>query len=347
MNKKTIIRKRTFPYAYARVSAMKAKLLGPNEYHKLLKMDLPGITKYLQDSEYSEEITRNSAKYSGIDLIDYALRENQVAVFGKLRRICPDDVEKAIGLYLARADYQNLKVVLRGLYSNSSRDEVESVLEPVGRHSSEHFLTLFDSGSVQKALTESRIADEKETKKAYEKYKESGSLIALENTLDRLYYQAAIKGAAGLNRHGRAFREFLLRDIDMVNIRNLLRFAREGLPRDEVFGHMLVRGLRLNRAALRRLASKESLESLYAELNKTYYAKHVKFEGRVRDVELALQRYHMTNVFLRNYDSPLSIVSIINYMVAKIVELKNIRSLVKGRQLGIDADYIENNLLVI
>ncbi len=346
-NKKMTIRKRTFPYAYARVSAMKAKLLQAGEYHKLLKMDLPGITKYLQESEYSDEITRNSAKFAGIELIDYALKENQESVFDKLRRICPDDVERAIGLYLERADYQNLKIVLRGLFSNSTKEEVASILEPIGRFSEAHFISLFETGSMIKALRESRIVDEKDIKKEYESYKESGKLIVLENRLDSLYFQSAIKGAASLDRHGRAFREFLLRDIDMVNIKNLLRFAREGLPRDEVFSHMLIRGLRLNKAALRRLASKDSLESLYAELGKTYYAKHVRFEGRVRDVELTLQKYHMKNVFLRNYDSPLSIVSIINYMMAKIVELRNIRSIVKGRQLGIEADYIENNLLVI
>ena len=100
---------KTFPYAYARVSAMKAKLISKNEYHKLLKVDLPSITRFLGESEYKSEITKLSAKYDGIELIDRALRENEEKTYNKLRKICPDDIVDVINLYLSKAE--KLKVI--------------------------------------------------------------------------------------------------------------------------------------------------------------------------------------------------------------------------------------------
>ena len=110
---------------------------------------------------------------------------------------------------------------------------------------------------------------------------------------------------------------------------------------------MVVHGLRINKMDLKRLSGKDSIEALYNELKKTYYGKHVKFEGNITDVELQLKKYHMKNSALKNYKNPLSFVNILSYMMRKVVEVKNIRSLVKSKHLGIDADYVEKKLLVI
>jgi len=148
-------KKRTFPYAFARVSAMKAKLIRKEEYHKLLKMELASLTRFLSESEYKDQITKLSAKYSGILLIDLALRNNQEETYQKLRRICPNQVVEVIDLWLRKSDFQSLKVVLRGIYSNSNPSEVAQLLEPVGKFDRTHYEELLETGSVSKALKES------------------------------------------------------------------------------------------------------------------------------------------------------------------------------------------------
>jgi len=339
--------KKTFPYAFARVSAMKAKLVQTEDYHKLLKMDLAGITRYLQESEYREAITKLSGTYEGLELLDQALRMHEEQVYGKLRRICPPEVQQVIDLYLLRSDFQNLKIVLRGLYANATKEEVTSLLEPVGKYDATHFEELFAAGSVQKALVQSKIVTEREVKDAYDRYQSSSRLIELENELDKLYYRKSMEGAVKLSGFSSAFRRFLLRDIDVLNIRNLMRFKAEELKPEEIEDLLVYEGLRLNKKSLRALAGKESLEALYAQLRKTYYSKHVKFEGDIVAVELGLMKYHMKRAFISQSKGLLSIGTILSYLMRKFIEIRNIRSLVKSKHLRIDASYVESNLLVI
>jgi len=339
--------KRTFPYAFARVSAMKAKLIKPDDYHKLLKMDLPSITRYLQDTQYRDSITKLSSEFSGMELMDRALRRSEILTYKKLRKICPNDVVEVIDLYLTRGDFQNLKVVLRGLYSNAAREEVLPLLEPIGKYGRKHFETLFETGSCQKALLQSKIVSEKEIKEEYEAYRQSNKLIELENRLDHIFYTKAMEGAKSLSDHGDAFKKFLLRDIDVLNIRNLLRFKQEGVPIDEIEKLLIIEGLRLNRNKLHSLAKKDTVESLLTALSKTYYAKYVDFEGDIVAIELQLKKFHLKQAFVTSRRNPLSISTILGYMIRKLIEIKNLRSLIKSKHLGIDADYVEKNLLVI
>ena len=68
----------------------------------------------------------------------------------------------------------------------------------------------FSAGTIDKAIGISKIADEKSLREALEQYKESHKLIELENALDRLYFEHAIRGAESLPEHGKEFKEFLL-----------------------------------------------------------------------------------------------------------------------------------------
>ena len=45
-----------YPYTYARVSAMKGKLIQRDQYQKMLRMGTNEVTKFLQETEYRKEI---------------------------------------------------------------------------------------------------------------------------------------------------------------------------------------------------------------------------------------------------------------------------------------------------
>ncbi len=342
-----IIEQKNFPYVFARVSAMKSKLVSKDDYTKMLKMDLTSITRYLQESEYKTSITSLSTQYHGMELVDRALRQNQESTYDKLRMISPNDVVEVIDLFLVRSDFQNLKVVLRGIYSKSSKESVLSLLEPIGKFDRRHFEDMFETGSVWKALLASKIVSEKDIKPVYDEFKEKGRLIELENKLDNIYFKQSIKGAAKLKRHGTAFRQFLLREIDIINIKNLLRFKNEGLTPERIMAHMIVHGLKLNKQDLEELASKDSIGSIYSVLNKTYYGDKIDFEGEIDKVELQLKSFHLKNASLKSRQKPLSILTILGYMLSKLIEIRNLRSLVKSKHLGIDMDFVEKNLIVV
>ncbi len=339
-------RRRTFPYAYARVSAMRSKLLKIEDYQKLLKMDLVSVTRFLQERVCKEPMTRLSAKFSGLLLIDKALRESQAETYRKLRSFCPANVVSVIDLYLERFDYQCLKVVLRGIYSNTPKEEVMSLIEPLGRLETGFFESLFTLGSVEKAVQKSGLAEHRELAGALADYRQNRRLVELENALDRAYYRKAVTGARNLGPYEAEFSDFLLSDIDIINIKNLVRYKKEGLPVHTIREHLIVEGLRLKRTLLYKLAAKESLQKLQAALGKTYYGKYVDFDTEPGQIELDLQKFHMKHSLLKSRQKPLSIGTILGYMLAKLLEVRNLRSLAKSKQLGLPMDYVEKNLLV-
>ena len=92
----------------------------------------------------------------------------------------------------------------------------------------------------------------------------------------------------------------------------------------------------------------DSYNSVVNHLKKTYYGKKVNFDDTrsIVDIKLDLDKYLMKSAFLRIHQNPLSITSVIGYMMSKIVEIKNIRAIVKAKHLGIESGYVEKNLLI-
>lgn len=339
--------RQALPYTFARVSAMKSKLIDRADYHKLLKMDLISITRYLQESSYKEVITELSTKYDGIDLVDHSLRKSQVRTFDKLRKISPKSVVEIIDLYLGRWDFQNLKIVLRGIYSNAKREEVMDLIEAIGNHSKEHFGELFDTGSIHDAIKSSKIVTEKEMKDVYESFKSTNRLIDLENRLDHLSFEKEAEGSKMCPIYGETFRRFLLRDIDITNIKNLLRFKKEKLDPKTIMEYMIIEGSKLDKRMLEKLSKTDSTESLIEALKKTYYGKHIDFNAPAIEIELSLTNFNLKNAALKSHQNPMSISSVISFMISKMIEIKNIRSIVKSKHLGIDEEYIEKKLLIV
>src|SRR3989344_3714682 len=96
-----------YHYTYARVSAMKGKLLKPEDYHKLLKMKLAEITKFLEESEYKKEIDELSLQHRGAELLELALNRKFQRAFEKLKRISPESLGTVVNAYLIRRDVWN------------------------------------------------------------------------------------------------------------------------------------------------------------------------------------------------------------------------------------------------
>ncbi|MFO7710619.1 MAG: V-type ATPase subunit [Candidatus Woesearchaeota archaeon] len=338
--------KTKIPYTCARVRAMKSKLIHPDEYHKLLKLDLNSITRYLQDSRYKDSLTKLSLEFQGIELIDMALRREQYRTFNKLREISPESVVSVLDLYLGRFDVHNLKVVLRGLYSGAQRDEVFRLIEPIGRYRKEYFMDLFDLQSVKKVLEKNNIFSLKDLAKAYDSFKENNSLVELENQMDKLFFMNSIEGANQLKDYGIRFQGFLLMHIDVMNMKNLMRFKREGMDSQQIMDYMIIQGQHLAKEHLLSLAKTKDVKDLVEKLQKTFYGRRMEFSTDVFDTEIGLDRLLNRQALLRSYRNPLSIETVLDYTMAKITEIRNLRSIIKAKYLGIDADYVEKKLLI-
>ena len=130
-----------YPYTYVRATTMRAKLLGRDDYNKLLKMGFAEIAKYLEDSEYKKDINELATGLKGAELLEAALNRNLVTSFEKLWRISPDELDLLINAYVKRYDFFNIKTIIRGRFSKLSKDEIHTMLKPIGLYNDKFYRT--------------------------------------------------------------------------------------------------------------------------------------------------------------------------------------------------------------
>lgn len=344
------IRLGTYPYTYARVSAMKSKLLRKEEYTKLLKMKVNEIAKFLQETEYKKEIDEMAVSFSGIDLIEASLNRNIIRAFQKLKRISEGDLKLLIDAYLHRKDIMNLKTVFRGKFTKADDAYIESLLLPVGLLRREYFLALLKKDSVEEIAKAIRFID---LRQAMTAFRESGNLFEIENQLDRYYYDTLLAFTQRIPGQGTLFKAFLENEIDILNIKTILRLKREDMPAKEIGRYVFFSGARLRREALLKLIHLPDVNAVVAALRRYGYAKlldegdeRLKREKTLIDIEIHLNHYLLDRAALLLHQNPLSIDVILGYMFAKEVEIRNLKTLIKGKQLGLDEDFISRELIL-
>ena len=62
-------------------------------------------------------------------------------------------------------------------------------------------------------------------------------------------------------------------------------------------------------------------------------------------LETELYKYLLQQSILLLHQHPLSVDVILGYMFAKDIEIRNVKIIVKGKQLGLNEEFIENQLV--
>jgi len=201
-----------FGYAYTntRVRVMKAKLIHPTEYSKLLKMSLDQIARYLQETEYKKEIDELGTKFGGADLIEYAINKNLTNSFKKILNFSLKDSKTTIKAFLKKYDIWNIKTILRGKQSKETEEEILQNLIPAGELN-EGFLkeVVKKANSVQEAIEFFKNTEYYEVLKS-----NSANLTELEDKLDIKYYIERINSSTGKIKN---LYEIKARGLDALN----------------------------------------------------------------------------------------------------------------------------------
>ena len=338
-------------YVNARVRARRSALFADEDYRKLVRMSTAEIARFMEESAYEEEINALGARHSGVDLLEYALNRNLAKQFEDILGWANGRLYDLIARYLRKFDAWNVKTVIRGIYSDASREEIESDLIRAGEFDDRLVSRLLDAGSIEEAvdvLDRTMFGDA--LADAYGEYESSGVLVPLETAVDRVFYENLLSGVTW-DETTQQYRDLLKAEVDFRNARNALRLARSGADVDP--GEYYIAGGRLfGRAELSSLAT--NLDELVQRIRDSTYgdelsdalddleeaASLIAFE---RALETALLEYSSSlgNVF------PLSVSPVISYILAKEREVDNIRAIARAREAGLSPEQIEEELVIL
>jgi V/A-type H+/Na+-transporting ATPase subunit C len=341
-------KKGTSNYAYAvtRVRAMKSKLLPKETYPRLLNMGIDEITRFIQESEYKNDVDELAMKYSGGDLAEHALNRNLALTYDKLLRITSGELNYLITAYLKRYDIWNIKTLLRGkIYNAAVEDILESLI------SAGEFTYTLLSELAAKATYQEVIDALKETDYYPLLQEFDGTNLAyIENELDKMYYSSlfAVIGKPR-SKDRKLFARFIKLEVDVKDLSNLFRLKKAGVEKsDEIMPLMIEGGFELNPEKLAQLPYEQFID----ELRKTQYWDAISSVAGLETasltiVESRLIRYYLESATTYSHVSPISIVPIMDYIIHKNNEVNNLRIIFRGKEAGLDDTLIKDQLVVI
>lgn len=341
-----------YPYTYVRTAVMRSLLFKKEDYHKMLKMGFSEIANFLQGSHYKKEINALATEYSGADLLELALNRSLAESFKKLIRISPYELSLLIKEYIKRKDIEDIKTILRGKFTSTNERLIESSITAAGTLSYDFLLSLLKKESIEEILKSSKIAEYSISKDGLKVLKEKNNLVGIENALDKCYYNHLIQFSSILPKEGTLFRDFLLKEVEILNILTLIRLKKAKLGKEIVKDFIILSGNKSSDSKMMSLAELDNLEELSRMLERTEYkniiAKGIeefKKNGSLITFEAQLYKYLLNKSALFMHQHPLSIDVILGYMFAKDIEVRNLKVIVKGKQLGLSEEFIESQLV--
>lgn len=328
-----------YAYVVARVRALKTHLLDEDEYPKLIARDEHEIARTLQDGAYKQEVDELAADYAGAILVERATRLNMGRQFSRILSWCRGQPQAVLGHYFERYTVYNIKTVLRGAHSGASPEETEAALIPAG-------VVPMATWQAAMGTTDLRECLDQLTDVGYgtvlEAHKDQG-LPAIENALDKAYYKHLLEAVPRSGRANEAFVRFVKREIDVTNLKTVLRAKHAGVDVPELVSG----GQAVTEELARRILTAQWGE-IGAFLDETDLGAIVKpaiaayqESGDLNELVTALDRYHLRAADDFGHLYPLSILPIVDYVLHKQREVDRIRIIAFGKRSGLDTEDIE------
>ncbi len=162
--------------------------------------------------------------------------------------------------------------------------------------------------------------------------------------MDRFYYTHMLGFVDKLPSNGEQLARLFRSEIDVLNLLTILRMKKEGVMDARL---LIGEGQYLNSSLLKRLSHTRTIEDALKMVRRTEYGKclHDLKTTSLVEVETALHHYLIQLSVSVMHKDPLSPNVIIGYMFLKENEIRNLRILVKGKQLKVDPAFVQAQLV--
>jgi V/A-type H+-transporting ATPase subunit C len=340
-----------YEYVGARVRARKAKLFDDDDYRKMVRMSPNEIARFMEESEYSEEINRLGARYEGVDLIEYALYDNMARHFSDIVSWANGSLRDTVVDYLRSYDAWNVKTVLRGVFTGATPEEIRADLIPAGELDESMLEDLAERDEVETVVEElggtvfGEALDD-----ALREFSETGVLLPLENAVDRTFYEGLLKGERPAPESPKGvYTDFLRSEIDILNVRNALRAA--GSEKVDVGEYFIEGGDLFSEGELERLVGNR--EELVNALRESEYGdaledaiEALEETDSLVEFDRALDKLLMEFAGTMTNRYPNSVAPVISYILSKEREVQNIRGIARGKEAGLSVEEIEQEVVI-
>jgi V/A-type H+-transporting ATPase subunit C len=187
----------------------------------------------------------------------------------------------------------------------------------------------------------------------FPEYFEKSDLAILECALDKYYYKEALESVKITSYNTMLIRDILATEIDVVNIRTILRMIRDHVGSEEAQEFLIEGGKELTPKKLNQFIALHSIEEVIKELEQTPY----RFLADVSEIAIKTQKISVIEKQLEKFlikkgvsaflGDPLSVASLIGYFWAKYNEVTNIRIISRCKMMDLPDEQLKEELVYV
>jgi V/A-type H+/Na+-transporting ATPase subunit C len=345
-------------YANARLRGMRSHLLPRDFYERLIETpDVAQVVKTLMGTGYGADLEGEVVHGFTSDVIDEALRVNMVRAYRKVLSFVDPKARKLLSTLLGRWDVFNIKTVLRGAHNHVALDEIKSSFFPAGYLGVDELeaLTRFDDvRAIIDTMAMWGLPYAAPLRRAYPDYARDNDLAPLELALDRQYAEWAANRLVGNKLDVEVARKILGLQIDTSNLVMVFRLLKADAEASNASRYYLEGGRVMRRELFLELARLSDVDEVLDRLRRTPYAS-VLDDAALRYLEnasipvfeRALEEMLMRTALLSSIRDPQGVGVAIAYLYGKQNEITNLRIIVKGKAVGMPADRVREELILV
>ncbi len=329
----------SFAYPNAKFNAI------GNDYVKRIELEALIEARNLQDAagilgtkNYPLKDVRTA------DETEKVLDEYNIKLLENILQDIPAGLKPLVHIYLKKYEVNAIKRVLKTHISEIKRSE-EGLknIRPVGELTSDILQQMFEAERADEvAELFARTPFGKELREAIHDY--DGNFQKIENILDKYVYSELQKANESVsNTVAIPTRSFVDHLLDISNIKMLLRAKRrkynQGICKNMLYPH----GLALPTWKLEQMCEASDVVELLTELEGTKYYAVIKdliplYEknGDVSQLEIALDKYLLRLVVEISIQHTITAGPTIRYMVSREYESRNLKTILRGLDEGLD-----------
>ncbi len=323
-----------YPYTATRVKSMKSLLLSRDEYLKMQKMGLNEVIRFLEEREYKKEIDLLAAEHRGMELINLALNQNLSNTINKLIEISSRR-QVLIQNYSMKWVINNIKILLR----SDEWELAKKAVVPIAPTTYKYCINLLLAKKEKKDEFVKQICRIAGMKESFRNLYENNDIISMENELDKSYYSKLLAIYRSLESGiMKNFYRFL---VELTDIRNIMKLKSMNVPEETV------KSLVITKSGFVSMLVKSDMENSIKLLKESRYSTFADgIEDDLSNLEKNIEKYLLQYSFRLMRLKPLSIAPIFGYLLAKEIEIRNLRLLINSKAVGLEDEFVEKNLIV-
>ncbi|MCD6198525.1 MAG: V-type ATPase subunit [Deltaproteobacteria bacterium] len=338
-----------YAYPNAKVRALRSRRLTAQDRHFLLEArDFSSFLAYLATTSYGPVLPDLEDGVSDPGILERRLARSLMEDYAKVARSLRGKRQQELVLALfSRFEAENLKVLLRAMFSGLEKQAVSHLLYPLGKLSALPWDDLWacnNPAEIADLLIRNPFGQA--LRHAIPQYNVQGRLFPLEMALDLSCFQRLRQAIFGLRSRSdrKAAKRILGPYVDILNISWVIRLKiHYGLSHEEIVNYSLPGGDLLTLSHLHRLARAEDISSFLEQMPRSLQ-KEVQEVHEWDDFHLHLETWFLRLLARFFMGPPFHIGIEIAFLLEKEMELTSIITLLEAKAQGLSSEEAEKRL---